>query len=262
MQRFVPAALAAITLVAAPAWADKLPLPKASYSADVLFYSKGKEFSGHINVDGPKERRQAKNSAGVDTTVIIRRDQGKVYDLKPKRHLAVGLRIAAAEAAGDTGAAGTDIDAFYGADVESQGLETIDGLLTTKYAVKIDGGPDLVVNATVWATDDGIIVKVVGKTSIDSDAAPSRMELKNIVRGAQDASLFEIPTGMELLTAGNDGDNGDKPTAAVGPATPGAAAPATDAPAPITTSAPAAAAPPAATPIPAPAAPPLAPPSK
>lgn len=247
MQRFVPAALAAITLVAAPAWADKLPLPKASYSADVLFYSKGKEFSGHINVDGPKERRQAKNSAGVDTTVIIRRDQGKVYDLKPKRHLAVGLRIAAAEAAGDTGAAGTDIDAFYGADVESQGLETIDGLLTTKYSVKIDGGPDLVVNATVWATDDGIIVKVVGKTSIDSDAAPSRMEMKNIVRGPQDASLFEIPSGMELLTAGNEGDNADKPTAAVEPATPTA-----DAPSPITTSAPAAAAQaPATTPTPA-----------
>ncbi len=246
MQRLVPAAFAAMILIAAPAWADKLPLPKASYSADVLFFTKGKEFSGHINVDGPKERRQAKNAAGVDTTIIIRRDQGKVYDLKPKRHLAVGLRIAAAEAAGDTGAAGTDVDSFYGADAESQGLETIDGLLTTKYAVKIDGGPDLVVNATIWATDDGIVVKVIGKTSIDADKPPSRMELKNIVRGPQDAGLFEIPSGMELLTAGNESDNGDKPTAAVAPATP------SEAPAPITTSAPAAAAPPsAATPVPA-----------
>jgi hypothetical protein len=245
MQRFVPAALAAMTFVAAPAWADKLPLPKASYSADVLFFTKGKEFSGHINVDGPKERRQARNAAGVDTTIIIRRDQGKVYDLKPKRHLAVGLRIAAAEAAGDIGAAGTDVDTFYGTDAESQGPETIDGLLTTKYAIKIDGGPDLVVNATVWATDDGIIVKVIGKTSIDADKPPSRMELKNIVRGPQDASLFELPPGMELLTAGNEGDNADKPTAAVAPVTPA------EAPAPITTSAPAAAAPQPATPVPA-----------
>ena len=245
MQRLVSAVLAAMTLAATPAWADKLPLPKAAYSADVVFVNKGKEFSGHINVDGPKERRQAKNAAGVDNTIIIRRDQGKVYDLKPKRHLAVGLRIAAAEAAGDTGAPGTDIDAFYGADAESQGLETINGLLTTKYAIKIDGGPDLVVNATVWATDDGIIVKVVGKTSIDADKAPAQMELKNIVRGPQDAGLFELPSGMELLTAGGDSDTADKPTAAVAPAAPA------EAPAPIPTSAPAAAAaPPAATPIP------------
>src|SRR5258708_3665692 len=156
MQRLVPAALAAMTLVAAPAWADKLPLPKAAYSADVTFFAKGKQSSGHINVDGPKERRQTKNAAGIDKTTIIRRDQGKaglVYDLKPNRHLAVAMRMAAAEAAGEIGAPGVDIDAFYGVEAESQGLETIDGLLTTKYAIKIDRGPDLVLNDTGLATD-------------------------------------------------------------------------------------------------------------
>jgi hypothetical protein len=241
MQRLVPVALAAMTLVAAPAWADKLPLPKAAYSADVVFYAKGREFTGHINVDGPKERRQAKNAVGVDKTTIIRRDQGKaglVYDLKPARKLAVAMRMAAAEAAGEIGAPGIDIDAFYGAEAESQGLETIDGLLTTKYAIKIDGGPDLVVNATVWATDDGIIVKMVGKTSIDTDAMPSRMELKNITRGPQDPSLFEVPAGLEVLTAGGEDETPGKPantapadTPAPAPATPAPAAPATPAPA-------------------------------
>src|SRR5882757_7082585 len=132
MQRLVPAALAAMTLIAAPAWADKLPLPKAAYSADVIFFAKGKQTSGHLNVDGPKERRQAKNTAGADKTLIIRRDQGKaglVYDLKPSRKLAVAMRMAAAEAAGEIAAPGIDIDAFYGVDATSQGLETIDGLL-------------------------------------------------------------------------------------------------------------------------------------
>ena len=239
MQRLVPAALAAMTLVAAPAWADKLPLPKAAYSADVTFFAKGKQSSGHLNVDGPKERRQAKNAAGIEKTTIIRRDQGKaglVYDLKPNRHLAVAMRMAAAEAAGEIGAPGIDIDAFYGVEAESQGLETIDGLLTTKYAIKIDGGPDLVVNATVWATDDGIIVKMVGKTSIDTDAAPSRMELKNIMRGAQDPSLFEVPAGMEVLTAGGEDETTEKPAAAAtpapAPAAPAPAAPAATAPTP------------------------------
>jgi len=250
MQRLVPAALAAMILVAAPAWADKLPLPKAAYSADVIFFTKGKQSTGHINVDGPKERRQAKNAAGIDKTTIIRRDQGKaglVYDLKPNRKLAVAMRMAAAEAAGEIGAPGTDIDAFYGADAVPQGPETIDGLLTTKYAIKIDGGPDLVVNATVWATDDGIIVRVVGKTSIDTDAAPSRMELKNIMRGPQDPSLFEVPAGLEVLTAGGEDETAEKPANA--PPTDTPAAPATPAPAVPTPNAPAAAAP--ATPAPA-----------
>jgi len=238
MQRLVPAALAAMTLIAAPAWADKLPLPKAAYSADVIFFAKGRQSSGHLNVDGPKERRQAKNAAGVDKTLIIRRDEGKaglVYDLKPNRKLAVAMRMAAAEAAGEIGAPGIDIDAFYGVEATTQGNETIEGLQTTKYAIKIDGGPDLVVNATVWATDDGIIVKMTGKTSIDSDAAPSRMELKNIQRGPQDPSLFEVPAGLEVLTAG-----GEDETAAQKPAN----APAADTPAPA-----------AQTPAPAPASP-------
>jgi hypothetical protein len=229
MQRIVSAALAAITLIAAPALADKLPIPKAAYSADVIFFAKGKQFPGHINVDGPKERRQAKTAAGIDKITIIRRDEGKaglVYDLKPNHHLAVAMRMAAAEAAGEIGAPGTDIDAFYGADAEAQGLETIDGLLTTKYAIKIDGGPDLVVNATVWATDDGIIVRVIGKTSIDSDSAPARMELKNIVRGPQDPSLFEVPAGLEVLTAGGDDEMSEKPAAPAPTATTPAAAPA------------------------------------
>jgi hypothetical protein len=151
------------------------------------------------------------------------------------------MRMAAAEAAGEIGAPGIDIDAFYGAEAESQGLETIDGLLTTKYAIKIDGGPDLVVNATVWATDDGIIVKMAGKTSIDTDAAPSRMELKNITRGAQDPALFEVPTGMEVLTAGGEDEATEKPAAAptdAAAATPAAPAPAAAAPTPAPTPAP------------------------
>jgi hypothetical protein len=234
MQRLVPAALAAMTVIAAPAWADKLPLPKAAYSADVIFFAKGRQSTGHINVDGPKERRQAKNAAGIDKTLIIRRDQGKaglVYDLKPSHKLAVAMRMAAAEAAGEIGAPGIDIDAFYGADAMSQGNETIEGLQTTKYAIKIDGGPDLVVNATVWATDDGIIVKMIGKTSIDSDNAPSRMELKNIQRGPQDPSLFEVPTGLEVLTAGGEDETAEKPANATAPAeTPAAPPPANAAP--------------------------------
>ncbi len=236
MRAFVPAVLAVITLAGAPALADKLPLPKASYSADVTFESKGKQTTGHINVDGPKERREIKNTAGQSVIAIIRRDKGRVYNLKPQRHLAIALRVAAAEAAGDIGVPGVDIDALYGADATPQGAETVAGLQTTKYGIEIkEPAGDLTVDATVWCTDDGIIVRVVGKTSLDAEYSPARMELKNINKGPQDAALFEVPPGMSVLST--DGDS-DTPEA---PATPAPAATTTPEPAPA---APAAAAPP------------------
>lgn len=221
---------AATTLViasfaAVPAFAEKLPLPKAAYSADVVFESKGKEYTGHINVDGPKERLETRTASGVSSSRIIRRDLGRVYDLRPQRHLAVALRMAAAEAAGQTGAAGVDVDSFYGLDAIPQGSELINGLQTTKYGVKVDGGPGLTVNAVVWSTDDGIIVRVIGKTSVDGDNPPARMELKNITRGPQDAALFEVPQGMEVLSADSDSDTPEAPPAPSSAAPPVATAP-------------------------------------
>ena len=198
-------ATAAITL-ATPVLADKLPLPKAAYSADITFVAKGSTYTGHVNVDGAKELRALKDKSGAETIRIIRRDQGKVYDLRPQRHLAVALRLAAAEAAGETGAPGTDVDSFYGADAVPEGQETVAGLQTTKYHIKMDAGPGLTVDAQVWATEDGIIARVIGKTSIDSENQPARMELANISRGPQDSTLFELPQSMELLSADSDSD--------------------------------------------------------
>jgi len=222
MRAFAPAVLAVITLAGAPALADKLPLPKASYSADVTFESKGRESTGHINVDGPKERREIKSPAGQTVVAIIRRDKGRVYNLKPQRHLAIALRVAAAEAAGDIGVPGVDIDALYGAEATPQGTETVAGLQTTKYGIEIkEPAGDLTVDATVWCTDDGIIARVVGKTSLDAEYPPARMELKNITKGPQDAALFEVPPGMSILSTDGDSDTPEAPV----PVTPATATP-------------------------------------
>ncbi|HTJ64120.1 MAG TPA: hypothetical protein VL899_09940 [Alphaproteobacteria bacterium] len=216
MRALVPAVLAATVFVATPALADKLPLPKAAYSADVVFESKGRDTPGRVFVDGPKERRESKNAAGQPVVVIIRRDKGKVFDLKPQRKLAISLRIAAAQAAGDTGAPGTDIDSFYGAEAMPQGTETVAGLQTTKYAIELkEAGGGFTVSATVWCTEDGIIAKIVGKTSLDFDSPPAKMELKNVKQGPQDAALFEVPPGMSVLSTDSDSDT---PVAAPEPA--------------------------------------------
>jgi len=227
MRALVPAVLVATAFVAAPALADKLPLPKAAYSADVVFESKGHDTPGKIFVDGAKERRESKNAAGQPVVTIIRRDKGKVYDLKPQRKLAISMRVAAAQAAGDMGAPGTDIDSFYGAEAIPQGTETVAGLQTTKYAIELkEAGGGLTVNATVWCTEDGIIVKIIGKTSVDFDYPPAKMELKNIKPGPQEASLFEVPTSMSVLSTDADSDTPEAqaPAATPEPAVPTAPA--------------------------------------
>ncbi len=216
MHSAAPAILAASIFFVSPAMADKLPLPTAAYSADVTFEAKGHEYKGHVNVDGPKERRELSSASGVKSIKIIRRDEGKVFDLRPQKKLAVALRMAAAEAAGETGAPGTDVDSFYGVDVQPEGTETISGLQATKYAVRIEAGPELTVDATVWATDDGIVVRVIGKTSVDGDNPPARMELTNIVPGPQDAALFELPPGMAVLSPGSDSEPPDQRPAPTG----------------------------------------------
>ena len=199
--QLVALAFAAIAALASgQALADKLPLPKASYSADIVFDANGHHYTGRINVDGYKERRDVKDSSGRGTVKIIRRDLGKLYELRPQRRAATELRIAAAEAAGETGAPATDIDSFYGMDVTAQDRETIAGLPTTRYHVDTETTPGLKIDALIWSTDDGIIVRVVGTASVEGGDQPARLELSNVARGPQDPGLFEVPQGMTVIS--------------------------------------------------------------
>lgn len=223
MHPFALAAAVLAALVSGQALADKLPLPKASYSADITFEANGHRYTGRVNVDGYKERRDVKDAAGQGTVKIIRRDLGKLFELRPQRKTALELRISAAEAAGETGAPATDIDSFYGADVTPQGHETIAGLQTTKYLVSAETTPGLKIDTQVWSTDDGIIVQIVGKASVEGGDQPARVVLTNISRGPQDPELFEVPQGTTIISPDTpvDATDGTPPaTAGAAPKTP------------------------------------------
>jgi hypothetical protein len=224
MQPFAVAVVLTAALVSGQALADKLPLPKASYSADIVFEANGHQYTGRINVDGYKERRDVKDSAGQGTVKIIRRDLGKLFELRPQRRTALELRISAAEAAGETGAPATDIDSFYGADAIPQGHEVVAGLQTTKYRVNAETTPGLKIDTLVWSTDDGIIVRVVGKATVDGGDQSGRIELTNISRGPQDPNLFEIPQGTTVISPDTPVDGADTTPAAKTGSSDGAAA--------------------------------------
>ena len=221
-QPLVLAAALAMALISGQAFADKLPLPKASYSADIVFEANGRQFTGKVNVDGYKERRDVKDAAGRGTIKIIRRDLGKLFELRPQRRTALELRISAAEAAGETGAPATDIDSFYGADAMPQGHEVIAGLQTTKYRVNAEITPGLKIDTLVWSTDDGIIVRVVGKATVEGDDQSGRIELTNISRGPQDSNLFEVPQGTTVISPDTpvDATDGAKGAATKAPPAP------------------------------------------
>ena len=195
--------LAGLAALAAPAWAETLPFPKASYSADATFESRGHQTLAHLNIDHDKERRVVKLTDTAESVVIIRRDKGKLYRLSPSGRAAVEMRTSTAAASGETGPPGANVDALYGIDAVAQGKKTIAGQPTTKFHIK-SGDGSAMVDADVWSTDDGIVMRIVGKNPFDSEEPPGKIELSNVTRGPQDATLFEVPKGTEVFSAGGD----------------------------------------------------------
>lgn len=86
-------------------------------------------------------------------------------------------------------------DVFTGIEAEEAGTEIVDGEETTRY--RIPPGPENDNTETmVWLTDDGIPVKAEGEGSQGAFS----MELKDLERGQQDASLFRLPDGVTPMT--------------------------------------------------------------
>ena len=75
------------------------------------------------------------------------------------------------------------------------GREDVAGESTTKYRTEVDNGTDAPFVVFSWVTDDGIIMRIEG-SGPEGDFV---MYLKELSRGPQDAALFEMPVGAQLM---------------------------------------------------------------
>lgn len=140
-------------------------------------------FINHIYIAANKQRQDA-NLGGTTVSTIIRHDKGVAWLLMPKQKMYQEI----------------DIHTVKDISVQTQflnakktqllGTEKIDGILTTKYAMKADNDEKPIF---AWFSTQGIIVKAEIPENPETGRPKASIQLKNIKIGSQDASLFELP---------------------------------------------------------------------
>lgn len=192
MVRTFPTLMLGLSLMAAlPAWAEKLPAPAAAFSAGQNLTVEGAVLSARIFHDKGLERRESRVD-GLNNLLIIRPDRQEALVIQPESKVAMKLGLTDPE----VGLVATNLSLLSGT---AEGTERIGGEAVTRYRVQDmtpDGGG---FDGRVWATKDGIYVKMEGRMGGEG-AANVAMSLSDIRRGPQDPALFEAPAGLSIMT--------------------------------------------------------------
>jgi hypothetical protein len=190
--RLALAGACAIALHPVCALAATLPAQTASYSATTIFEIDKDHYNSTVIADHGRERRMVETPYGTQT-VVINPAEGKAYLLQaPLGALALDLK---------SRAAGVNLAQLYGADAQPVGHETLDGQSVTKYRLNAKPAQDASFSGYVWATSDGIFVKVDGTGIYRDKTSHVAMRLTGIQRGTQDPSSFALPPGMHVIDA-------------------------------------------------------------
>src|SRR5579875_3284924 len=215
--RLLPIAAAFSALLAGAAPADAqllgleyyLPQPKVEFSADFTVTSDGDTVAGKMMRSHDKERREVV-AEGNREVMIIRGDRGIVWSLSPddKLYLETSLDEALGRIPDADGKAPEPQ-----ITVTPLGQESIDGVPVTKRRVSgkdADGSP---VEATVWTSEDGVVMRL-DSVVVDDDGARHaiRLELHHLRVAPQDPGLFEIPAGYRRIMEGPGSKLGALPT--------------------------------------------------
>lgn len=162
------------------------------FSADQVVNAKGMgSIKAKINFTENKWRTEA-DIAGNHTISIIRPDKNVTWVLMPDDKMYMENKIDPSQRIATAKKMAGEIKR------EKLGKENIGGISCDKYIITYREGTK---NASVylWLSSDGIPVK--------SEAADGSWssQMKNIVKGPQAASLFEVPAGYTKMSAPSSG---------------------------------------------------------
>jgi len=168
--------------------ADGLPVPTVDYSADRIVESEAGTFDGKVYFTKDKERMET-NAQGMQSVMILRRDQQLGWMLMPAQRMYQKLDLARAQE--QSGSQNAD-----SVTIEQLGAETIEGHDATKYKMLMKDGSG---GGFIWITQEGIPVKMdfLGKNG--RDKARMTVTLTNLTIGAQDPALFELPDDYKAV---------------------------------------------------------------
>lgn len=177
-----------LTYLAQPAMAAEWPQPNAAYSAQRVMDGDGAQLTGQLYHDHGKER-WVSNMGGMEQVRIMRPDLGKLFMYMPQMNMAMEMPL------GDDFQFGPPPADYDGPVPRAMGREQISGEATTMYRTEVNDPQDGLFVVTSWVTDDGIVMRMEGKGARGGFA----MYLEGLARGPQDAALFELPPGAQLM---------------------------------------------------------------
>src|SRR5678816_1031713 len=128
--------------------ADSLPVPTVDYSADRIVESEAGTFNGKVYFTKDKERMET-NAQGMQSVMILRRDQRLGWMLVPAQRMYQKVDLARAQQQSGSQSADT-------VTIEQVGADTIEGHDATKYKMLMKDGSG---GGFIWITQDGIPVK-------------------------------------------------------------------------------------------------------
>lgn len=181
------------------------------YSADIRMETADGLIEGPVYHTPIMERREFAQD-GESMITIIRYDKKVTWTLMPGSKMYMENEFPKEGRADDLGA--------YKIDTTVVGPDMMNGLETTKTKVIMTGPNGSKLGGFMWATREGIAVKVDAISVEKNKKERFKTELQNLKIGKQDSSLFEIPRGYRkmdmanmgtmMMFGGDDEDNGDK----------------------------------------------------
>jgi len=187
-QRLSVLALVCTAAFAGSSQADSLPVPTVDYSADRVMETESGTFDGKVYFTRDKERLEM-NMQGMQSVMILRRDQQLGWMLMPAQRMYQKLDLARAQQ--QSGSKSAD-----SVTIEQLGEETIEGHAATRYKMLMKDGSG---GGFIWITQDGIPVKMdfLGKNG--RDQTRMTVTLTNLTIADQDPALFELPGDYKAM---------------------------------------------------------------
>jgi len=188
-----------LTLVA---FSLALPLPSAGGALAETLGDARVGFSAErvLNIDGqsyvgrmwhmPGEQRHEQDLAALKPVFILRAGSALGEVVLPQLHTVVEFALPKElSLLGDPGLLRKPV-----------GQETVNGIVTTKYAVEEDS-PAGHATGLLWLSGDGIPMRCDGKFEAKNGKTSTlHWELRHVKIGKQDAALFELPHGYAKLS--------------------------------------------------------------
>ncbi len=195
MPRFiVPLIAFAMLLAWLPVDAAQPSRPQVEYSADSTIQNEEGTIQQHVYVTPTKERKEMLTGEGDGGIQIFRYDTKVMWILMPSEKMYMENSIMGKTKGNDT--------SQWTYEDTVMGEETLNGMKVTKYKTIATSTDGKKYGGFSWRTKEGISIKQDLLYKEGNEKKRMLTELKNLMIGRQDPSLFEIPEGFTKFDMG------------------------------------------------------------